>query len=406
MNDLTTIIVLCLAAVLMRLGLGLQATGAVRSKNATGAMFRHVVDLCVAVLAFWAVGAAIVVKARAPDNGLFRFDPELLFGGGGAAAVDGSWLYYLSLAVIASGVVSGSVAERSRGGPLLAMTALLGALVVPVAAYWAWDGWLARLGFIDVAGASVVHLTGAVAALAAVILVGPRDNKYNRDGSANAIPGHSVPLLSAGVLVLLAAWVPYVLGGAEMRGGVEARTALNVLLAAAAGGFTAYVLGSLRYGKPDVLLTYAGLLGGLVAISAPAAVASTLGAVLIGVAAGVVVPLAVVRLDVSLRLDDLTGAIAIHGVGGALGTLAADDAGRGTVGARLQHLGVQAIGVVAIALLAFVASFALLVILKRTVGLRAREADEYDGLDLAEHDLNAYPDFQQTMIKSYHLREA
>jgi Amt family ammonium transporter len=401
MGEFIAVVVFAVAALLMRLGAGLQATGAVRSKNAAGAMFRGVVDLCVAVLAFWAVGAAI---AGFRGNGVFGVRPGLLLGWNGAGGAD--TLFHLALAVLPSGFVLGAVAERSRGGPLLAIPALLAAVVVPVAGHWAWDGWLRRLGFTDVAGASVVHLTAGLCALAAVMLVGPRDNKYNRDGSANAIPGHGQPLLSAGVVVLLAAWLPYALGAAAVHGGVTARAATNVLLAAAAGGLAALATSRARYGKPDVLLTYAGLLGGVVAISAAAGMAHPIGAVTIGAVAGAVVPLALVRLDVTFRLDDATGAIAVHGVGGALGTLAAGLVAPGGLGERLGRLGVQALGVVAIGLLAFGLSYAVLAVLKRAVGLRASEADEYDGLDLAEHDLNAYPDFQQTMIKSYHLREA
>jgi Amt family ammonium transporter len=155
----------------------------------------------------------------------------------------------------------------------------------------------------------------------------------------------------------------------------------------------------IRYGKPDVVLIYSGLLGALVAITGAANVLPTYGAVAVGAVAGVLIPYAMVQIDLRFKVDDPTGAVAIHGIGGLLGTLVP-----GVFGVR--QVGVQALGALTIAALALLATASLLVVLKKTIGIRSREADEFDGLDLAEHDLNAYPDFQQTTIKSYHLREA
>ena len=181
---------------------------------------------------------------------------------------------------------------------------------------------------------------------------------------------------------------------------------MNVLLSAAAGGAAAIALGQMRYGKPDVGLTLAGLLGGLVAISAAGGGVGTISAVVIGAVAGIVVPLAAVSLDLLAHVDDPTSAISIHAVGGVWGTLAAGLFSPGSFAERFKSVGVQALGAVVIAALAAAFSVALFASLGATVGLRVKEADEYDGLDLAEHDIGAYPDFQQTMIKSYHLREA
>jgi Amt family ammonium transporter len=165
-------------------------------------------------------------------------------------------------------------------------------------------------------------------------------------------------------------------------------------------------LAQLRYGKPDVVLCLTGVLGGLVAISAVAGTVGTGAAVAIGAVAGVVVPLATVTLDLVAHLDDPTGAVSIHAVGGIWGTLAAGLFAPVGFADRLKLLGVQALGIVAVAALSAALAFALFGALRAAGGLRSREADEYDGLDLAEHDIGAYPDFQQTMIKSYHLREA
>jgi Amt family ammonium transporter len=181
---------------------------------------------------------------------------------------------------------------------------------------------------------------------------------------------------------------------------------MNVLLAAAAGAMAAVCLSNVRYYKPDVHLTYAGLVGGLVAISAAGPAVGTLGAVIIGAVAGVIVPLAILHIDLILRLDDPSGNVAVHGVGAVWGLLATPLFAQGlTLAQRSKQFGVHLLGIVAIAALATLLSLALWLALKRLTKLRASEADEFDGLDLAEHDIGAYPDFQQTMIKSYHLRE-
>ncbi len=380
-------------ALLVRVGLAWYATGLARSKNAAGAVLRNLLDFCMATLAFWAVGAAI-----------FAGDPGLFFDHLGHA--DFTTFFHLVLVLFASSIPIIAGGERSKLFPLGAVSFLVAGVIVPVAAYWAWTGFLARMGYLDEAGASVIHLAAGMSALAVAVLIGPRSGKYNRDGSSNMIPGHSLPLASVGVLILLVAWVPYVMGAGALHSGAGAHAAINVLLAAAAGGLASLIGSVVRYGKPDVLLIYSGLLGALVAITGGANLMPTGAAVAIGAAAGVIVPWAMVQIDLRLKVDDPTGAVAVHGVGGLIGTLAVALAAPMEMSERLRQLGVQALGAVTIALLAFIATAALLVVLKKTIGIRSKEADEFDGLDLAEHDLNAYPDFQQTTIKSYHLREA
>jgi Amt family ammonium transporter len=221
------------------------------------------------------------------------------------------------------------------------------------------------------------------------------------------IPGHSVPLAGVGAMLILVGWVPYVAGFAAQSIHGAGHAAANVLLAAAAAGLAALLVARVRYGKPDVLLALLGLLGGLVSITAGAETVSTPGAVLTGAVAGLIVPTAAIVLDLFARIDDPAGTVAVHGVGGAWGVLAAGlFTPPGTAGNWLRLVGVQLLGLVAVAAWSGAISAGVWLALKATVGLRASEADEYDGLDLAEHDIGAYPDFQQTMIKSYHLREA
>jgi Amt family ammonium transporter len=399
---MANIVLLGMALLLVRVGQVMYATGLCRSKNAAGAAARVVADFCVATLVFWACGAAILMQR---SNGILGVEPALLLG---ASGMTGQTFFYASVVMVATGAAGGALAERSKFSVVCATGAVLAGVVVPVAGRWAWGGWLARIGFVDVAGASVVHVAAGACAAAGAVVLGPRNGKYNRDGSANMIPGHNIPMAAAGVLAMLVGWVPYVLGCATLHGrlgpmGIEA---MNVLLAAAAAGAASMAFAHLRYGKPDVVLSLTGLLGGLVAITAAGGTVGTGAAVVIGAVAGIIVPLSTVALDLLLHLDDPTAAVSIHGIGGLWGLLAAGVFAHVGFIERLKLLGVQLVGGIAVAALAAGLGLALFAAMRATVGVRVREADEYDGLDLAEHDIGAYPDFQQTMIKSYHLREA
>lgn len=412
------------AALLVRAGLGLYAVGVSRAKNSAGVGMRLLCDLSAAVLAFWAVGAAVL---RQTQNGVFAVPWHLLaveavvVGRAGPQPIGGPLLFLAAMVSLASTLVPVAAGDRSRFFANLAAPVLLAGLVVPACGHWAWDGWLKGLGFVDAGGASFVHVAGGVCAAVAAWMVGPREGKYHRDGSASVIPGHSVPLAVAGVSIVLVGWVGYVSGAAHAAahpvvgpGGVgvvrhmgdPSRAAFNVLLAAAGGAMAALAYGQLKYGKPDILLALLGVMGALVAVSGGAGVMATPLAVVTGAVAGVLVPWAAVWIDLIARIDDPAGAVAVQAVGGAWGTLAAGLLAPGTIVERLKHAGVQTLGLAAIAALAAGVSVVVFGVLKRAGKLRAKEADEFDGLDLAEHDIGAYPDFQQNTIKSYHLREA
>jgi ammonium transporter, Amt family len=318
-------------------------------------------------------------------------------------------LLYLSLVLIGTGAFAAAVAERARITVTFVGSILLAGVVFPVAGKWAWNGgWLAEMGFRDEAGAAVLHAAVGAAALVSAALVGARSGKYNRDRCANFIPGHSMVMKQIGMLVMLIAWVPYVSGAAASHA-VAFRlstAATNVLIAAAAGSVVSLLVGRLRYGKPDILLAGSGLIGGAVAITACAATCSSAWAAGIGAVAGLVVPFATIYIDTRLKIDDPGSIAAIHGVGGIWGAAAAGLATGVDWSDRISLLAVQVMGALAIVAMAVLVVGSVLLIMRATMGIRAGEADEFDGLDLAEHDVNAYPDFQQTTIKSYHLREA
>lgn len=387
------LIIGALGALLIRVGFAIQSAGMARSKNSAGAVMRQLCDFCVAILAFWAIGFVILDS----QNAFFGLHFSSLF----ATADNASPIAVFAAAVlIATGIVPGVLAERARFWPAMATSALLAAIIIPIAALWATGGgWLAKMGFSDPGGAGWLHLPGALCAAVGASFVGPRTGKFNRDGSSTAIPGHSLPLAGIGVVFLLVGFFIFL--------GIQSpAAAMNVLLAAAAGGLASVMFSQLRYFKPDIHLTCAGIVGAMVAISAGASSVPALGAVLIGAVAGVIVPLAILTIDIKIRIDDPSAGLSIHGVGALWGLLAAPLLSRSlTMGERFKHLGAHLIGIVAISALTLALSTALWMLLKRTTKLRVSESDEFDGLDLAEHDIGAYPDFQQNTIKSYHLRE-
>ncbi len=407
--DVQWLLAMAAAGLLVRGGSVLYGSGLARSKFAAGAILRNFADFSIAALSFWLVGAAIQL---APSGGIFGFDSSLFLGPAGID--DAAPLMLLVMLLTATHVVPAAMAERSRFFPLWAAAALLGGVVLPVTGHWIWSdaGWLRQWGVTDIGGVMALHVPAGVCALVGAIWVGPRMGKYNRDRSGNAIPSHNVPLAASGVMLMLIGWIPYLLGSAMLHGGATFAVASNTLLAACAGGVVALLVGRWRYGKPEVSLTFSGILGAMVAVSGCAAETTAMGGghplaiILIGAAAGLIVPLATVSLDLMFKVDDPSGLIAVHLCGGIWGAVAGAFVIPADFFGRIQMLGNHVIALAAIIMFAAVMSIALFALLRRTCGLRVSEADEFDGLDLAEHDINAYPDFQQTMIKSYHLREA
>lgn len=408
------IVACAVGTLLARIGLALYTCGLVRAKNAGGSLVRHFADICVSSLAFWAVGIAVFN----PKGEASWIAAGFLFGPHGMDAEIAPYLLMRFTAVLlATGVVVGALSERSRFWPSLAPAVLMGAVVVPLLARWCGPyGWLGKMYFHDFAGASFIHVAAGFCAGTGAIIVRARNGKYNRDGSSNVIPGHSLPWASAGVMLILVGWFPYLLGfafgtgsflGMFGTGSFLGMIALNALLATAAAGLASLAVSHFRFGKPDIYLTLSGIMGGLVAATAGADVMTNLSAVATGVIAGVIIPVLMLQMDQVWRIDDPTGALVIHGVGGVWGILATGLLGSiGPSMGRLKFIGIQLTGLAVAVGLSVALSTLLFLVLRNIASLRVREEDEFDGLDLAEHDIGAYPDFQQTTIKSYHLREA
>jgi Amt family ammonium transporter len=375
---------LAAAALLLRCGFALYLAGISRSKNVVSALFRSVVEISAGILAYVVIGAAIGSSWREIGR---ASQPQ-------AAFVAATFL-------IGPAVIAGAALERSRMAVGIGAAVLMAGVVSPLAERLLRWNWIAQSGFSDQAGAIFIHFAAAMGALVATLFIGPRVGKYNRDGSTNAIPGHNLPMAAMGILLIFVAWIGYAAGWAEN----PPAAAMNVLLSASAGALAAALYCSVMFGRQDVLLVFAGLLAGLVSVTAGADRLLPVWAILAGALAGVLTPYAIVRLDLVWKVDDPGSGIAIHGLGGLLSALLVALLAPGAWSQRAGRLSAAIAALAIVGALALVLAGVMFAILRATIGIRVRESDEIEGLDLSEYDLNAYPDFQQTTIKSYHLRE-
>lgn len=397
---LDTVWVLLAAALVwfMEAGFAALEAGFISSKNSINIIMKVFMDCTVGLIGYWVVGFALMYGAD--RMGLFG-SSGFLFSGNGLVpagtrvAPYAYWLFQAAFAVAVATIVSGAVAERMKFGPYIIFSFLATAVVYPIAGHWVWGqgGWLNRMGMLDFAGSSVVHAAGGWAALAAILVLGPRIGKYNKDGSPNVIPGHNIPLAALGAFILWVGWFGFNPGSA--LSGLNpniARIAVTTNLAAAAGGTVGTLFTMLRYGKPDPSMTINGALAGLVAITAGCAYVGPGSALIIGGIAGILVVLGVELFD-RMHADDPVGAVAVHGVCGSFGTIAVGlfaEKGGLFFGGGAKLLEVQVLGLLVVSLWAFAASFIIFSILKKTVGIRVTEAEETEGMDISEHGVGAY----------------
>ena len=387
----------------MQAGFTLVEVGFTRSKNAGNIIMKNVMDLCIGSIMFWAVGYGIMYGSDTVLGGFFRSSPSdqgyFFF-----SATDWYNLFFQTVfCATAATIVSGAIAGRTKFSTYLIFSAILTTIIYPISGSWYWpfddDAWLNVAGFVDFAGSSVVHAVGGAAALVAAILVGPRIGKYT-DGKVNAIPGHNMVFGALGVLILWLGWFGFN-GGSQLAWGGDDTVAagsviINTNLAAAIGAIAAMFFTWLRYGKADISMTLNGALAGLVGITAGCGAVNTWGALAIGLVCGLLVVISIEFIDKKLKIDDPVGAISVHGVCGFIGTVLvgvfALDGGL-LYGGGAKLLLVQTYGSLSYILWAALASFIVLFILKKTMGLRVSEEEEIDGLDIHEHGSEAYPEF-------------
>ena len=382
----------------MQPGFAMVEAGFTRAKNAVNILMKNLMDFAMGSIMFWAIGFGLMFGASAGGwigtSGFFlsEFSPD------GDPWVLIFWLFQTVFAATAATIVSGAMAERTKFTAYLIYSAILTALIYPIFGSWAWGGlhngggWLENLGFIDFAGSTVVHSVGGWAALAGAIVLGPRMGKYGKDGSIRPILGHNIPLAALGVFILWMGWFGFNAGSTTTADTSIAMIAVNTNLAAAAGAICAMVTSWVKFGKSEISMSLNGALAGLVGITAGCANVSPLSSVFIGAIAGVLVVMAVLFIDQKLKIDDPVGAISVHGVCGAWGTLAAGLFNMG--GTTAAIIGVQLLGIVACFLWTFGVAFAMFKIIEATNGLRVSPEEEMEGLDFTEHGGVAYPDFE------------
>lgn len=390
----------CIAACLvffMQAGFALVESGFTRAKNACNIIMKNVMDFSVGTIAWFVCGFGIMFAA---GNGYFG--TETGFFGNGIETINEDlgwtfWIFQCVFAGTAATIVSGAMAERTKFVSYLAYSVLICGLIYPVSGHWIWGGgWLEEKGFMDFAGSTVVHSVGAWLALAGAITLGARLGKYGPDGKSRAIPGHNIPLAALGVFILWFGWFGFNAGSTTEGVADIGYIASTTAIAAAAGAILSMFTAWIRFGKPDITMTLNGVLAGLVGITAGCDSVTMGGAIFIGAVAGVLVVISVEIIDKVLKIDDPVGAVSVHGVCGAWGTLAlvffqkAPEEGYSTMG----QLWVQMQGVVAVFLWAFVCGLVLFNVIKMVMGLRTGKEEELRGLDIGEHGNEAYEGFQ------------
>jgi ammonium transporter, Amt family len=393
--DIMWILICGILVFFMQAGFTLVETGFTRSKNAGNIIMKNLMDFCIGSIAFWVLGYSLMYGESI--SGIIG-TPSLLFD---SAKEMHSLFFQTVFAATAATIVSGAIAERTKFTTYLIFSLLMTLVIYPISGSWVWNagGWLAKMGFTDFAGSSVVHSVGGWASLVAAALVGPRIGKYNADGTSNAIPGHNIVLGALGVFILWFGWFGFNPGSQLAISGDNVIAVAGIFIttniAAAIGGLAAMFVTWIIYKKPDVSMTLNGVLAGLVGVTAGCAAVSPVGAFFIGLICGIAVVFSIEFIDKKLKIDDPVGAVSVHGVCGALGTLLvgffATDGGL-LYGGGFDKLIVQATGVFAIGAWAIVASFIVLYVLKATMGLRVTKEEEIDGLDIHEHGSNVYND--------------
>ncbi|HCO60154.1 MAG TPA: ammonium transporter [Porticoccaceae bacterium] len=391
----------------MAAGFTMLEAGLVRAKNTTEILTKNVALYSVSCVMYLIMGYTIMYGGSEggifPDswfgNSIANASPEEVLAG--AAADAGDYTYYsgasdfffqVVFVATAMSIVSGAVAERMKLWAFLAFAVVMTGVIYPVQGMWKWGGgFLDAKGFLDFAGSGVVHMTGAAAALAGVLLLGARKGKYGADGSVKAIPGANLPLAALGMFVLWVGWFGFN-GGSELKvsdigeANAVADIFVNTNAAAAAGLIAALVVARLMFGKADLTMAINGALAGLVAITAEPLTPGPMLSTLIGAIGGALVVFSVVTLD-KLRIDDPVGAISVHGVVGIWGLLAV------CLSNGDASFGAQILGIVVIFAWVFFTSLIVWFILKAVMGIRVSEEDEYEGVDMSECGLEAYPEF-------------
>jgi len=386
----------------MAAGFAMLEAGMVRAKNTAEILTKNITLYAIACIMYMLVGYNIMYGSSdssiipgisfliGGDNSV----ADVIAGGDDAPYYSGMSDFFFQVVFVATAmsIVSGAVAERMKLWAFLAFAVVMTGFIYPVQGYWKWGGgFLDGMGFMDFAGSGVVHMAGAAAALAGVLLLGARKGKYGKDGSVNAIPGCNMPLATLGTFILWMGWFGFN-GGSELKisdvgeANAVAQVFVNTNMAAAGGVIAALVTSRLLFGKADLTMALNGALAGLVAITAEPLTGSPLASTLVGAIGGVLVVFSILGMD-KVKVDDPVGAISVHGVVGIWGLIAVSFTNPDA------SLVTQLIGAAVIFAWVFIASLVVWGIIKAVMGIRVTEEEEYEGVDLAECGMEAYPEF-------------
>ncbi|MGB4268882.1 MAG: ammonium transporter [Spirochaetota bacterium] len=413
----------------MNLGFAMVEAGLQQAKNAVNISAKNFVVFAISSIAFWFIGWGLMFG---DGNGFMGWKGMFMLSGADNSPATGemykgvysalNWtgvplfakfFFQLVFCATAATIVSGAVGGRIKFLAFIVFSFILTSIIYPIAGHWIWGGgWLAERGFWDFAGSTVVHSIGGWAALTGALVLGPRIGKYNPDGSVNSIPGHSLPLATLGVFVLWFGWFGFNPGSTMAANAADiGRIAVTTNLAAAAGTLTATLTAWLALEKPDLSMILNGALAGLVAITAPCAWVTPGASIVIGGIAGILVVLFVLAFD-RWGIDDPVGALSVHLVNGVWGTLAVGlfaaapyAGGNGQpplglfYGGGISSFANQLVGVVAVGSFVFVVSWVIWVIINATMGIRVTREEELIGLDISEHGIEGYPDFESYTLK-------
>lgn len=376
----------------MQAGFAMVETGFTRAKNAGNICMKNMMDFVLGSIFFFLVGFALMFGGDGSVIGMSGFfnptslaDADGLFHG---LPIGVFMIFHTVFCATSATIVSGAMAERTKFSAYLVYSACISVFIYPVTGHWIWGGgWLSAIGFHDFAGSTAVHMVGGVLAFIGAKTLGARIGKYNKDGSANGIPGHNLPIGVLGVFILWFCWFGFNCGSTTGAATNIGDIAMTTNLAAAAATLMALLTTWIKYGKPDVSMTFNGSLAGLVAITAGCDVVSNYAALAIGVIAGVAVVFVIDFVDKKLKVDDPVGAVGVHGFCGAMGTILT-----GVFSSEVS-LTTQIIGVVSVIVYVVVSGIIVFTVIDKTVGLRVSEQEEKDGLDLHEHGAPAYANF-------------
>ncbi|MGI5883454.1 MAG: ammonium transporter [Candidatus Spyradocola sp.] len=388
----------------MQAGFALCESGLTRAKNTGNILMKNMMDFCIGTPCFWLIGFGLMFYGTGPLIG--GFDPlirgDYSFLGNGLPI----WVFAIFQTVFcatAATIVSGSMAERTNFKAYCVYSAAISLIIYPISGHWIWGGgWLSSLGFHDFAGSTAVHFVGGLTALVGAAMLGPRIGKYDKEGKPHAILGHNMTAMALGVFILWFCWFGFNGGSTiSMTGDDTMNSAglifFNTNLAAAMATVVAMIITWIRYKKPDVSITFNAALAGLVAITAGCDLVSPVGACIIGIISGILCVFSIEFFDKIAKIDDPVGAVTVHCVNGAWGTLAvglfATEGGL-FYGGGFAKLGVQALGLVSVGVYVAVVMFVVFKIIDKTIGLRVPAQVEIDGLDIHEHGLaSAYAGF-------------